>query len=471
MFGFEDLGEKKLKNIDGQVRIFKVSGLRAAATHNTLKDSSRIAIAVLPFVNMSGDPEQEYFSDGITEDIITDLSKISALNVVSRNSAFTFKGRPTEVAQVAQRLNVGHIVEGSVRKAGGRVRITAQLIDANKDSHIWAERYDRDMTDIFALQDEITQAIVAALKVRLLPEERKAVGTRSTQDHAAYQLYLQGRHHLGQHGLKNLEIAIRFGQQALAVDPHYALAWALIAHCQSALHLRGCIAESGLAAIEKALSLNPGLAEAHATKGRILLDLGRHEEAIAEHAKAIRLDPRSFEVRHIYGRTLYLLKRGEEAIEQFERAAELDQSAFGSLSFMAQIYDGLGRTDEAAKTARRAFERIEQEIGHHPDNGIALSFGAGLLIRLGDRARANEWLLRAQIVAPDDPVIQFNIACSLAQLGEAERSLDLLENVARNMTSAIINWLKDDTDLVSLRDHPRYKALIEREEARFARGR
>ena len=466
-FGFEDLGEKKLKNIDGQVRIFKVSGSRAAATRNTLKDSSRIAIAVLPFVNMSGDPEQEYFSDGITEDIITDLSKISALNVVSRNSAFTFKGRPTEVAQVAQRLNVGHIVEGSVRKAGGRVRITAQLIDANKDSHIWAERYDREMTDIFALQDEITQAIVAALKVKLLPKEKEAVANRSTHDLGAYQLYLQGRHHLGQHGLKNLEIAIRFAQQALEIDSQYALAWALIAHCQSALHLRGRMEDTGLSAAEKALSLDPKLAEAHGTRGRILLDLGRHDEAIAEHEESIRLNPKSAEVRHLYGRTCYQLGLGERAIEQFERAAELDQSGYGSLSFVAQIYEGLGQADRAREASRRAFGRIEEETARHPDNAMALSFGAGLLIQLGERARAKDWISRASIIAPDDPVIQFNVACSLAQLGEQERAIDLLEAVARNMTSAIVSWLKNDTELAPLCDHPRYKALIAREEARF----
>jgi adenylate cyclase len=330
-FGFEDLGEKKLKNIDGRVRIYAVSDSGYIAKPAPNMDMP--AIAVLPFVNMSGDPEQEYFSDGITEDIITDLSKISALHVVSRNTAFTFKGKPVEIAQIAQRLKVAHILEGSVRKAGGRVRITAQLIDAERDNHIWAERYDRDMTDIFALQDEITQSIVAALKVRLLPEERKAVENRSTQNHTAYQLYLQARHHLGQHGLKNLETAIRFAEQALEIDPNYALPWSVIGHCQSALHLRGRTDQTGLSAVERALSLDPKLAEAHSTKGRILLELGRHDEAIAEHEEAIRLNSRSFEVRHVYGRTLYLLTRGEEAIEQFERAAELDQSAFLSLGF------------------------------------------------------------------------------------------------------------------------------------------
>src|SRR5215813_7214261 len=209
------------------------------------------SIAVLPFVNMSDDPEQEYFSDGITEDIITDLSKVSTLNVLSRNTTFTFKGKAVEIGQIARRLKAGYVIEGSVRKAGGRVRITAQLIDAGKDSHLWGERYDRDLNDIFAVQDEIAQAIAAALKIRLLPTEKKAIENRSTRDPAAYENYLQARYHYVRYGVKNLEIAIRFAQRALEFDRHYARAWALIALCQSSLRTRGRAEESGLTAAER----------------------------------------------------------------------------------------------------------------------------------------------------------------------------------------------------------------------------
>src|SRR5437763_172170 len=169
---------------------------RSAAMPSSEKVASqkgRFSICVLPFANMSGDPEQEYFSDGISEDIITDLSQVSALNVVSRNTAFTFKGKSIDVRQVASQLNVSHVLEGSVRKAGGRVRITAQLIDGSNDSHVWAQRYDRDLNDIFAIQDEISHAIVEALKVRLLPEEKKAIEQHGTENVDAYNLYLMAR--------------------------------------------------------------------------------------------------------------------------------------------------------------------------------------------------------------------------------------------------------------------------------------
>src|SRR5207245_4651858 len=190
----------------------------------------RFSICVLPFANISGDAEQEYFSDGISEDIITDLSKISALHVVSRNTAFTFKGKAVDVGQVVSQLKVSHVVEGSVRKAAGRVRITAQLIDGANDSHIWAERYDRDLNDIFALQDEISHAIVDALKVKLLPEEKKAIERHGTDNVDAYNLYLMARqsYATGFEGDGRVnEAIIRFCRRAVEIDPNYAEAWAL----------------------------------------------------------------------------------------------------------------------------------------------------------------------------------------------------------------------------------------------------
>src|SRR2546429_2242541 len=232
-----------------------------------------VSICVLPFANISGDAEQEYFSDGISEDIITDLSKVSALHVVSRNTAFTFKGKAVDVGQVVSQLKVSHFVEGSVRKAAGRVRITAQLIDGANDSHIWAERYDRDLNDIFAIQDEISHAIVDALKVKLLPEERKAIEQHGTENVDAYNLFLMARQTYAtgySADPRRLDAIIRMCRRAVEIDPNYADAWALIALAENVL--RWSVGrqggDAGLAAAERAPALNPDLGEAHGVKAR-----------------------------------------------------------------------------------------------------------------------------------------------------------------------------------------------------------
>src|SRR5579863_6088600 len=243
----------------------------------------RVAICVLPFANMSGDQEQEYFSDGITEDIITDLSKVSGLAVVSRNSAFTYKGKHVDVTKVARELKVGHVLEGSVRKAGGRVRITAQLVDGASNDHVWAERYDRDLNDIFALQAEISEAIVKALKLKLLPEEKKAIEQRGTDSVEAYNLYLMARQsYVTGHeaDARRADAIIRLCSRATQIDPRYSRAWALMAIGQMILRfVHGRKGDDGLVPADRALALDPNLAEAHAVKARILAQHGRHDEA------------------------------------------------------------------------------------------------------------------------------------------------------------------------------------------------
>jgi adenylate cyclase len=232
-YAFEDIGEHTVKNIQRPVHVCVVrQSVGGQIEARAVANERRASICVLPFANMSGDPEQEYFSDGISEDIITDLSKVSALWVAARNTAFMFKGKHVDVPQVARQLKVSHVVEGSVRKAGGRVRITAQLIDGATGGHIWAERYDRDLDDIFALQDEISQAIVNALKLRLLPEEKKAIEHRGTTSAEAYKLHLMARQYMttGNTGdARRIESIVRLCQRATEIDPNYAAPWAMLA--------------------------------------------------------------------------------------------------------------------------------------------------------------------------------------------------------------------------------------------------
>jgi adenylate cyclase len=463
---FEDLGEQSLKNMAEPVRVYGVSGTAAVELPIKTVLPSKLSIAVLPFTNMSGDPEQEYFSDGITEDIITDLSKVSVLNVMPRNTVFTFKGKAVDVGHIARQLKVGHVVEGSVRKSGGRVRITGQLIDASKHSHVWAERYDRNLNDIFALQDEISKAIVTALKVRLLPDEKTAIETRSTHDPQAYQLYLLGRHYHALRG-RNLEIALRFYRRALEIDANYARAWALLAVCEADLHYRGRSEETGLESAERALSLNPALAEAYAAKGRALAEIGRYDEALAAHEDSLRLEPDSFDVRANFGRTCFMLGRHEAAIEHDERAAQILDTDYVALNLVTMSYTALGRHGEAESAGRRALERIEKQMALRPDNSDAVVAGAIVLARLGERERAKEWASRALIIDPDDAMDHYNLSCALAQMNEPDQAIDALESCLHKMSAEMIKWVKQDSDFIPLRDHPRFQALVARGEARL----
>jgi len=444
------------------------SASRAMPMHAKSSSQSKPLIAVLSFQNLSGDPEQEYFADGIAEDVMTDLSKVSALNVLSRNTIFSLKGKPESTPITASQSSVDFVVEGSVRKAEGRVRISAQLVDAVSGSHVWVERYDRDLKHIFALQEEISQAIVAALKIKLLPAEKKAIEARSTKHSEAYELYLLGRYHYSKFGIKSIEIAVHFCRRALEIDPNYARAWALLAICQERLLVRGRSEETGLPAAERALALDPSLAEAHAAKGWILMKLARYDEALAAHAESLQLEPNSYDVRLHFGMTCFQLGRHEAAIEHYERAAQLLETDFLALTNVTMNYEALGRHEELISAVRRALQRIEREIEAHPDNATALALGAILLVQLGEKDRAKQWVLRALANEPDDPGVQYNVGGAFARMSEPEQALDLLESCVPKMAPGHLNWMKKDSDLIPLHHHPRYQALIARAEARLA---
>src|SRR6266568_8668677 len=355
---FEDMGERRLKNIEAPIRVYSAG-------------QERPSIAVLPFVNMSGDPEQEYFSDGITEDIITDLSKVSGLFVIARNTAFTCKGKTVEVPEVAKRFGVNFVLEGSVRKAGSRVRVTGQLINGKDGGHVWADRYDRDLTDIFAIQDEITHAIVEQLKVKLLPQEKKSIGQTPTDNVEAYTYYLRGRQFMQRHSKSNYQLARRMFARAVDLDPLYARAYAGIADCDSFLflhyHLEAGI-DSILATSAKALGLDDRLAEAHASRG-LALSLGqRHEEATAEFEEAIALDPNSFEAHYFYARACVTQGKFERAATLFERAAENKPDDYQSLCLLIPTYRSLGRHTDSQNAARRGIDRAKNELTLHPEN-------------------------------------------------------------------------------------------------------
>ena len=461
----------ELRRLDKLVAaIEQVAGHRDAedppAPHETpaAKRATEACIIVMPFTNMSGDPEQEYFSDGITEDIITDLSKISALSVVSRNTAFSYKGGSLRVKDVARELGVSHVIEGSVRKSGNRVRITAQLIDGEAGDQLWAERYDRELTDIFAIQDELSHAIVEALQVKLLPEEKEAIEYRGTDDVDAYNLYLMARQHWvsGAYGdPRRDEAVVRICQQATAVDPDYAEAWALMALAQSELKIWRGMKADARASAERALELKPDLAEPYCVKARAVEEEGDQKEANRLIAKALKLSPESWEVNREAARMMFRQGNMVEAIRFFEKAVSLMDSDWHNATMLKGCYAALGDREQMERVAKITLERAQAAIARDPTNAGCLIAGASSFAILGERERAEDWARRALIIDPDNQDVRYNLACSMARdFGDLEGALTMLEPWFALASKNRIKHLEADPDFTELRGNPRFKRLV-----------
>jgi len=444
----------------------------ASKTVDAAAKRKKASVCVLPFINMSGEPAQEYFSDGITEDIITDLSKVSALSVVARNTAFMFKGQTVDVKEVAKSLGVTYVLEGSVRKAGNRVRITAQLIDGAEGDHVWADRYDRDLTDIFEIQDEISKAIVDALKIKLLPEEKKAIEHRGTNSVEAYNIYLMARQQWvsGNFGEPRRDEAIvRLCQQATVIDPGYAQAWALMALAQAELRFWHAKDEDPLPAAERALEIDPKLAEGYCVKARYLEDEGRADEAERQIKTALELDPESWEVNRETARMLFRHGHVREAIPFFEKAASLMDADWHNPLMLVTCYHGIEDHAQARNASAMTFTRAEKAIAKDPSNGPALAAGAVALAVSGDEGTAREWMRRALAFDPDNLSTRYNLACSLlVDLNDPEAAMDMLQPYFDKLTSRThLRHLYADPDLNPIREEPRFKDMLAAAEQRL----
>jgi adenylate cyclase len=437
----------------------------AAKADKNAGAKKRASVCVLPFINMSGEPEQEYFSDGITEDIITDLSKVSALSVVARNTAFTFKGQTVDVKEVAGKLGVTYVLEGSVRKAGNRVRITAQMIDGAEGDHVWADRYDRDLDDIFAIQDEISKAIVEALKVKLLPEEKKAIEQRGTTNAEAYNLYLMARQQWVGGAIGNPrreEAIVRLCNQATLLDPDYAKAWALMALAQLELRFLHARDENALPAAERALAIDPALPEAHCIKARFLEEEGRAEEAEQHIRTALELDPNSWEANREVARMLFRHGRIADAIPYFAKAASLQDTDWSNPMMLITCYDSVGDKAKGRAATRTTLERVEQAVAKDPTNGTALAVGAYALAMFGEEERARDWVRRALLLDPDNLNMRYNLACTIVrQLGDIEETLKTLTPFFERCNSTtLMRHMEVDPDFDPIRQEPRFQKMF-----------
>ncbi|MGA7296102.1 MAG: tetratricopeptide repeat protein [Rhodanobacteraceae bacterium] len=421
------------------------------------------SIAVLPFVNMSGDEENEYFSDGIAEEILNLLAKLPQLKVSSRTSSACFKGKDIDIPTVAKKLEVATVLEGSVRRAGNRVRITAQLIDAQSDSHLWSETYDREMEDVFAIQDDISSSIVDALLVKLSAQQRRKLQYVATGNAQAYDCYLRGHKYFYAMTRRGFEHAITMYRRALELDPNYAVAWAGMADAYSELYRYAeDTPENAAMALEasgRAVELDPQSAEAHTSRG-IALSIGKRDAEAEQHfEKAIELNPRLFDAWFLYGRYCGTRGKWEKAASLYRHAAEVEPDNYNPVINLAMAYDALGLQEEKKSIRKKGLSLIEQHLQMAPDDARARYFGAITLASMGDRERALEWADMALESNENESNVVYNIACVFAQLGESERGMDLLER-AVGLGWRDRAWLETDSDLACLRGMPRFTALL-----------
>jgi adenylate cyclase len=359
------------------------------------------------------------------------------------------------------------VLVGSVRKAGARVRITAQLISAANDAQVWGERYDRDLNDIFALQDEISKAIVAALKLTLLPEEKQALEQRSTTNTEAYKLYLMARQFWLLDNERNNEIVVRICNRVVELDPNYAQAWATMALAQWNLFWRGDSGDDGERAAATALRLDANLADAHAATGAALRSKGLFEEGLVACRNALRLEPLSYVGHRIAGLCNLGLRRYDEAIRHFEISASAMDSDFTASSFISQCYRAKGDLERMRSAARAALDRIEKTVAAEPGHSRAIGLGVNLLAILREKERAKEWAIRARLVDPDSVNLHYNLACAMSSLGEVDLTVETLLGIESRLSPGMMSWMEADIDFDPIRQEPRFQAIVERVKARF----
>jgi TolB-like protein len=460
------------------------------AKHAASPDAA--SIAVLPFVNMSSDKEQEYFADGMSEEVLNLLSQLPQLHVIARTSSFSFKGKEVDVAEIAHKLNVAHVLEGSVRKSGDTVRITVQLIRASDSTHLWSQTYDRQLTDVFRVQDEIASAVVAALQVKLLPAERKRLATAPTVNAAAYDAYLKGLYHWYRLTREDLDDAERYFDLALSKDPNYARAHvglALLwvgrqqmgfvppaeaapkarAAALRAVELDDTLADAhyvlaivytwsdwnwpaGESEFRRAIQLNPGFADAHAFYASLLNGIRRPDEAMVEARRSLELDPFNSLVRAVYGGNLVFVRQYDAAIAEFNRALATNPRDPVALSNLISAH----HHKRQYKQALEALNRYARAVGYTEVTRYLAQTKADADYSATMHGAADTLAARSRKTF----VLPWDVATLYAYAGDKDRCLEWLER-AYVVRDPVLPWLWAP-DFDSVRDDPRFRDLLKR---------
>jgi serine/threonine protein kinase/TolB-like protein/Tfp pilus assembly protein PilF len=431
-------------------------------------ESDTPSVAVLPFTNLSADPDNEYFTDGLTEELISALANVEGLRIPARTSVYALKDTNLDIQEIGLRLGVDNILEGSVRKAGDQLRISAQLIKVSDGFNLWSETYDREFSDVFVIQDEISGNIVEALQLTLSPVEERALRSERTTDFKAYEFYLRGRGHYRRRTREDFDSAREMFSNAIEIDSGYALAWAGLADTYTEFWRNYESTEENLRQAEEAsrtaVELDPGLAEAHASRGFALGQRQLYDEAAEEFRRAMELNPRLFEAYYYYGTVAFSAGRLETAAEMFERATDAAPDEIRALQLLPQIYTRLGRGGAAAAANRQRVEVVERRLEFNPDDVPMLLDGASALAALGERQRSLEWASRILDKAGDDALVLYNLSCLYSLAGEVTSALDALEQ-SYEAGLADPEWMEQDSDLDNIRNHSRYKELVQRMES------
>jgi len=421
---------------------------------------SDASVAVLAFEDMSPERDQAFFCDGVAAEILDRLAQANKLRVASRTSSLRFRSQKIDVGEIASRLGVAAVLEGSVRKSGNRVRVSTQLVNAEDGYALWSETFDRELSDIFEIQDEIARKVAEALEVTLGSRTDRG---RAPRDVGAYEYYLKGTYYFNRWGQRNVEFAAELFGKAVESDPAYSRAWAALADSYAMIAMYWNATDelrSGAdRASRRAIDLAPDLAEAHVSRGLHHVIHDEPEEAERSFERALELAPQLFEALYFYGRVCFQQGNLERAAELFEDAQRARPEDFQAPILLRQVYRSLGREADALEAARRGVERASSHLQLNPDDTRALNLGFGGLVDLGQNERAVEWAERSLAIDGDNADTLYNVACGFAIMGDSERALDHLERACLKGVM-IAEWVENDSDLDSLRDQPRFQRIL-----------